>query len=182
MSKTMGKEESMRRTAVIVLAALVAVAAAAPAAWAQAQSGEKPQLVLTLSAQKEATVKGPDGKAKTEWQDVKTGNPGDVIRYTIAYRNAGKSEARDAVIVDPVPKGTTYIPGSAAGEGAEIGFSLDGKTFQAPPQLKYKVRQPDGSEAELQASPDMYTHIRWTISKPVPPGGTGAVSFKVKVR
>ncbi len=164
----------------IVLVTLLAVTAAVPSALAQ--GGEKPELVLTLSAQKEAIVKGPDGKAKTEWQDVKTGNPGDVIRYTIAYRNGGKSDARDAVIVDPVPKGTTYIPGSAAGEGAAITFSLDGKTFQAPPQLKYKVRQPDGTQADLVASPDMYTHIRWTFPKPVPPGGTGAVSFKVKVR
>ena len=170
------------RTIRIALAALLLLAAAVPAALAQAQSGEKPELVLTLSAQKEVAVKGPGGKGKTEWQEVKTGNPGDVIRYTIAYRNSGKSEAREAVIVDPVPKGTTYIPGSAAGEGADVAFSLDGKTFQAPPQLKYRVRQPDGSEAELTASPDMYTHIRWKFSKPVPPGGTGAVSFKVKVR
>ncbi len=166
----------------MALAAVLVLAAAVPAAWAQAPGAEKPELVLTLSAQKEVAVKGPDGKAKIEWQEVKTGNPGDVIRYTIAYRNGGKSEAREAVIVDPVPKGTTYIPGSAAGEGAEIAFSLDGKTFQAPPQLKYKVRQPDGTEAQLTASPDMYTHIRWKLSKPVPPGGTGAVSFKVKVR
>ncbi len=164
----------------IALAMLLAAAAAAPPA--RAQVGEKPKLVLTLSAQKEVSVKGPDGKSKTEWRDVAAGNPGDVIRYTIAYRNGGGSEARDAAIVDPVPKGTTYIPGSAAGEGAVIAFSLDGKTFQAPPQLKYKVRQPDGSDAELVASPDMYTHIRWTFPKPVPAEGMGTVSFKVKVR
>jgi len=180
MSKIKGKEDVKMRTVGTALAVLLVLVAAVPAA--RAQSGEKPELVLTLSAQKEAAVKGPDGKATTKWQDVKTGNPGDVIRYTIAYRNGGKTEARDATIVDPVPKGTTYIPGSAAGEGAEITFSLDGKSFQAPPQLKYRVRQPDGSEAELLASPDMYTHIRWTLLKPVPSGGTGTVSFKVKVR
>ncbi len=164
----------------VVLGVLLAIAAAAPSASAQA--GAKPELVLTLSAQKEAVAKGPDGKARVEWQDVKSGSPGDVIRYTIAYRNGGTSDARDAVIVDPVPKGTTYIPGSAAGERAVITFSLDGKTFQAPPQLKYKVRQPDGTQADLVASPDMYTHIRWTFPTPVPPGGKGAVSFEVKVR
>ncbi len=180
MSRKNGKEKAMMRAVGIALAALLALAATAPSA--RAQVAEKPELVLTLSAQKEVIVKGPDGKARTEWQDVKTGNPGDVIRYTIAYRNGGKSDARDAVIVDPVPPGTTYIPGSAAGEGAEIAFSLDGRTFQAPPQLKYKVRQPDGTEASLLASPDMYTHIRWKFAKPVPPEGKGAVSFKVKVR
>ncbi len=182
MQKTTRKEDVAMRTTRIALAALMVLAAAVPAAMAQAPGGEKPELVLTLTAQKETAVKGADGKARTEWQEVKGGSPGDVIRYTIAYRNAGKSEARDAVIVDPVPKGTSYVPGSAAGEGAEITFSLDGKSFQAPPQLKYRFRQPDGTEAELTASPDMYTHIRWKLSKPVPPGGTGVVSFKVKVR
>ncbi len=179
MARINEKEEAMNRTVRSALLVLLALAAAAPVALAQ--SGGKPELGLTLSARKEVAVKGPDGKAATEWQEVKAGNPGDVIRYTIAYRNGGKSEGRDATIVDPVPKGTTYIPGSAAGEGAEITFSLDGKTFQAPPQLKYRVRQPDGSEAELLASPDMYTHIRWKLLKPVAPGGAGAVSFKVKV-
>lgn len=179
MKKIKEKEEAMKQAVRFALVALLVLVAAAPAA--RAQGGEKPELVLTLSAQKEAAVTGPDGKATTLWQDVKAGNPGDVIRYTIAYRNGGKSEARDAAIVDPVPKGTTYLPGSAAGEGAEITFSLDGKTFQAPPQLKYRVRQPDGSESELLASPDMYTHIRWRLLKPVPPEGKGAVSFKVKV-
>ncbi len=165
----------------MVLAALLVLAAGA-AAWAQPQGGEPPQLVLTLSAQKETAVKGPDGKERIEWKDVTKGSPGDVIRYTIAYRNGGKSDARDAVIVDPVPKGAAYLPGSAAGQGAEITFSLDGRTFQVPPQLKYKARQPDGREAELVAPPDMYTHIRWKLSAPVPPGGTGAVSFQVRVR
>ncbi len=180
MANIEGKEESMKRAVMSALVAFLVLAAAAPAA--RAQGGEKPELVLTLSAHKEAAVTGPDGRATTEWREVRTGNPGDVIRYTVAYRNAGKSEGRNATIVDPVPEGTTYIPGSAAGDGTAITFSLDGKTFQAPPQLKYKVRRSDGSEAELLASPDMYTHIRWKLPDPLPPGGTGAVSFKVKVR
>lgn len=168
------------RKAQSVLTALLLLAAAAGSALAQA--GEKPDLKLSLSAHKEVGVKGPGGAAKTEWREVKTADPGDVVRYTIAYRNDGKSEARDAEIVDPVPKNTSYVPDSAAGEGAEISFSLDGKAFETPPRLKYKVRQPDGSFVEQVAAPDMYTHIRWKFAKPVPPGGSGAVSFKVKVR
>ena len=142
----------------------------------------KPQLALTLTAQKEVTAKDAEGKPKAEWQEVRDVKPGDILKYTITYRNVGTVEARDGRIVDPVPQETSYVSGSVEGKDAEITFSLDGKTYQAPPMLKYKVRQADGTEAEHDATPEMYTHIQWKLLKPVPPGGTGSVSFEAKVK
>ena len=147
-------------------------------AWAQ----DKPNLTLSIAAQKEAVVKDKDGKPKSEWRDVNDINPGDIVRYVIRYANSGKAEVRNAVITDPVPSTTTYIPDTAKGKGAEITYSLDGKSFQSAPMLSYKVKQPDGTEVEYKATPDMYTHIRWRLIKPVPAGGSGTVSFKVKVK
>ena len=161
---------------------LVLVVLAFTASAALAQIGEKPELMLTLSAQKEVTVPGEDGKPKTEWQEVQSTSPGDELKYTIRYENKGEAEARDAKIVDPVPQNTSYISGTAEGESAEITFSLDGKTFGPPPLLKYRVKQADGTEVEYVATPEMYTHIQWKLNKAVPPGGTGSVSFKVKVQ
>jgi uncharacterized repeat protein (TIGR01451 family) len=152
------------------------------AANALAADPAKPELALTLTAQKEVTVKDAEGKSKVELQEVKEAKTGDLLKYTIAYKNVGTVEARDGRVVDPVPKETAYVPGSAEGKDAAITFSLDGKTFQDPPLLKYKVRQADGTEVEYQATPEMYTHIQWKLLKPVPPGGTGSVSFKVVVR
>jgi len=142
----------------------------------------KPELALTLAAQKEVTVKDAEGKTKVEWQEVRDVKPGDILKYTITYRNVGTVEARDGRVVDPVPQETAYVSGSVEGKDAAITFSLDGKTFQDPPLLKYKVRQADGTEAEYQATPEMYTHIQWKLLKPVPPGGTGSLSFKAKVK
>ena len=159
---------------------LVVIAFSATAALAQV--GPKPDLVLTLSVQKKMDVKGEDGKPKTEWQEVQSTGPGDVLQYTIRYENKSKVEARDAKIVDPVPPSTSYINGSAEGVGAAITFSIDGKTFQPPTLLKYRVRQPDGTEVEHVATSDMYSHIQWKLIKPVPPGGTGSVSFQVTVQ
>lgn len=152
------------------------------AAYAPAADPAKPELALTLSASKEVTVKDAEGKTKAEWQEVREANPGDIVMYTITYRNVGTVEAREARVVDPIPSETTYVSGSAEGKDAAITFSLDGKTFQDPPLLRYKVRQADGTEAEYQATPEMYTHIQWKLLKPVPPGGTGAMSFKAKVK
>lgn len=140
---------------------------------------ERPNLVLKLSAQSEVIVKDENGKSRTEWREVKSFEPGDVLRYTIAYTNDGKTEARNAVIADPIPAGTTYVANSAEGANTEITFSLDGKSFQVPPMLKYKVKSSGPSDQEFYATPQMYTHIRWKISKPVLPGETGTVSFKV---
>jgi uncharacterized repeat protein (TIGR01451 family) len=168
----------MKRKRLFVVIAVLALTATA----ALAQIGEKPELVLTLLPQKEMTVKDQDGKSKTEWQEVQSTQPGDVLRYMIRYENKGKGEARDATFVDPVPQGTIYIGESAEGEGAEITFSLDGKTFRQAPLLTYKVRRADGSVTEHIATPEMYTHVQWKLSKPVPPGGMGSVSLKVLVR
>jgi len=167
---------------ILFAAMLAAVAVSVGATNAAAADPAKPVLALTLSVQKEATVKDAEGKPKVEWQEATDVKPGDILKFTIAYKNTGLAEARDGLVTDPVPKDTAYISGSAEGKDAEITFSLDGKTFQSPPLLKYKVRQADGSDAEYQATPEMYTHIQWKLLKPVPSGGTGSLSFKAKVR
>jgi len=168
----------MKRRRLFVVIAVLALTATA----ALAQIGEKPDLVLTLSVHKEVVVTGEDGKPKTEWQEVQSTGPGDVLKYTIRYENKGKAEARGAKVVDPVPQGTSYVSGSAVGEGMDITFSLDGKIFLPPPLLTYRVRKADGTEVEYVATPEMYTHVQWALPKPVPPGGTGSVSLQVKVQ
>ena len=39
--------------------------------------------------------------------------PGEVIIYSINYHNTGDTEAENVAIIDPIPEGTVYIPGSA---------------------------------------------------------------------
>ena len=162
-----------------LMIAIVSLMVCSPAA---AALEDKPNLILNLSVEKQVIVKDEEGKTNIQWQEVTDTDPGDVLRYTILYVNTGRSEARNAVIVDPVPEGTTYISSSAAGTDSQVTFSLDGKTFQTPPMLTYKVRQGDGAEIEYKATPEMYTHINWQLLKPVPPGGTGTLNFHVMVK
>lgn len=178
-NKKTRKEEtimSIMRFLIIAMVSLVICSSAAAALE------NKPNLVLNLSVEKQIIVKNEEGTANIQWQEVTETEPGDILRYTISYVNAGNAEARNAVIVDPVPQGTTYIGSSAEGKDSQINFSLDGKNFQSPPLLTYKVKQDDGTETEYKATPDMYTHINWTMSKPVPPGGSGTLNFSVKVK
>ena len=138
-------------------------------------------MTMSLVVRKEVQVRDASG-SRTEWQEVKESRPGDTLMYVVTYKNAGKVDARGWRIVDPVPEGTGYIAGSAEGRDAAVTFSIDGKNFQEPAQLKYKVREAGGAELLQAAAPETYTHIQWKLGKPVPPGGTGTVSFKVKVR
>jgi uncharacterized repeat protein (TIGR01451 family) len=150
---------------------LIALLLSSPgAAWAA------PRLELTLEQLREV----PDGAAikRVPAKDV---HPGDVVQYVLRYVNRGDEVARDAVIGDPIPPGTTYLAGTASGEGAEITFSSDGgKTFASAVRLTYEIKTPGGAVEKRVATPGDYTHIRWTLKR-VEPGGGGAVSFKVRV-
>jgi uncharacterized repeat protein (TIGR01451 family) len=142
----------------------------------------KPELVLKMKAEKEVTITDRGGASRTEWREVASLKPGELVRYTITCTNSGSSEARNPVIVDPVPTGTVYIAGSAEGKNSEITFSMDGRKFESAPLLKYRTKGIGVTGQEMVVTPEMYTHIRWKFIKPFPPGGSGWVSFKVKVR
>ncbi|HTG82047.1 MAG TPA: hypothetical protein VL949_08910 [Geobacteraceae bacterium] len=141
----------------------------------------KPLVSVSITAEKEVLVKKGDEKVKKRVPATKI-IPGNVVFYTVNYINSGDEAATDAIIDDPIPQGTVYIPGSATGEHAEITFSIDGgKTFKKPTLLTYEVKNKDGSIEKRTASPEEYTHVRWTIST-IPAGAKGTVGFKVRIK
>lgn len=156
----------------VVVTALLMVPALAFAA---------PKITMQVKASKEVTVK-QNGKNVTKMMPVKGVNPGDVITYTITYKNEGNELAKDVVINDPIPEGCIYLAETAEGKGADITYSIDkGKTYNKPTILTYEAATPGGKSEKRVATPDDYTHIRWVVDS-VPAGGSGKVSFKVKVK
>jgi uncharacterized repeat protein (TIGR01451 family) len=135
----------------------------------------KPRIVISIAQLKEVS----DGKA-TKLVAAQAAAPGDVIEYQLTYKNEGDEIATNAVIEDPIPKGTTYLENSASGDGA-ITFSNDkGKTFAPAVKLTYEVKLPSGAVEKKVATPAEYTNVRWTVSA-VPAGASGKVSFRVRV-
>ena len=136
-----------------------------------------PLIQVSMKAEKEVIVNKVAKKVAADKV-----NPGDVIFYTINYVNSGNEGATDAFLDDPIPKGTVYITGSAFGENAEITFSIDGgKTFKKPSLLTYEVKTPEGKIEKRSASPEKYTHVRWTVNT-IPAGGKGQVGFQVRMK
>lgn len=137
-----------------------------------------PKIEISLTLAKEVPTK--PGAKTTKLIPTTSATPGDIVHYTVSYVNKGDEKATNAKIEEPIPPGMTYLEGTAAGAGAEITFSSDGKTFAPPTQLTFEVTSASGKTEKKVVTPNEYTHIRWTL-KEVPPGASGKVTFQVKV-
>jgi uncharacterized repeat protein (TIGR01451 family) len=53
-------------------------------------------------------------------------NPGDVLEYTISFKNTGQDAATKVFVIDPIPSGTSYVTGSLKiAAGANTGTKTD---------------------------------------------------------
>ncbi len=140
----------------------------------------KPLVNISIKAETEVTVK-KDGKTVTKRVAATEVEPGNVIFYTISFRNDGDEKATNAVLENPIPKDTRYAPGSAYGEG-EITFSIDkGKSYNKPTLLTYEYKDKQGKPVTKIASPDVYTNIRWVIPV-IEAGKQGSVGYQTIVK
>lgn len=164
------KSRRIKTTITLLAAALLLPAAS----WA------KPQVQLTIGAEKEVTVT-ENGKVIVKRVPATETVPGETVIFTIHYENTGDETATNVVIKDPIHEETAYVPGSAT-ETGEVAFSIDGgKTYKNPSLLTYVVQNSDGTKEKRVATPEQYTHIRWQIPK-IRPGEKGQVSFHVQIQ
>jgi uncharacterized repeat protein (TIGR01451 family) len=103
---------------------------------------------------------------------VKTAIPGDVIMFTVSYRNNGYGEAREAAIVHAVPKGTTFVAGSE-----KLTDSGTVTTHYWSKNAKEWLENAPADEADIGK-------VRWVFAEPILPTAedpNGHVSFKVVI-
>jgi uncharacterized repeat protein (TIGR01451 family) len=90
---------------------------------------------------------------------------GDEVHYTIRVRNPGQRPVTGVQVTKRMPFGLRYLPGSATGPASDVEFSSDGgKSFTASAQ---------GGE---------FTHLRWTLRRPLPPDSTALLRFRARFR
>lgn len=109
--------------------------------------------------------------------------PGDLVEYRLTYANTGASGISQLTVNGPVPKGTRYVPNSAAAATRHtLRFSYDGgKTWLATPPLR-EVRTADGQVRREPASPDEITNIAWQVQEPLKPGSNQVYRYRVRVQ
>ncbi len=97
----------------------------------------------------------------TKSADKSTAKPGELVTYTITYRNTGTAIAHNLVFTDAVPQNTEFV--SASGSGASI-------TYRHTPGGQF-----DSSPAQP------VIEVRWTITS-LAPGETGSLTMVVRVK
>ncbi len=110
-------------------------------------------------------------------------HPDDVIEYRLTYANNSEGALKNVSVIDPIPAGTEYVSLSATRPRAGIvEFSIDsGRTYHVWP-VRYKKTLEDGTEVVVQATPQMVSHIRWTIAGEFEPESEITLSYRATVK
>jgi uncharacterized repeat protein (TIGR01451 family) len=161
----------MKRISFALLLALTVFGSAALATNGEGLTGTVEAFrVVKLEDGKESFL--PAGKA----------SPKDVIEYRLTYKNNGTELVQSIFITDPIPSGTQYIEASASQpDNGRVEFSIDGgRTYRNWP-IEIIEKTNDGREVVKRATPDMVTHIRWTLNDTFQPERQITVSYRTVI-
>ncbi len=165
---------------VLPLAALCLLVLGGAAALAQRQLKSaavgRPEVKVMLSG----TVLRDQDKLPLE--KVEKVNPGEILDWTITSENAGNASAISYKTVGQIPKGTTFVAGSATADGSTtVVYSIDnGQTYSVQPMIEEK--QPDGSTKKVAAPVSMYTQVRYEWADPLAADSKLSAAYKVRVK
>lgn len=134
---------------------------------------------LKTISELEITEVNAQGVKTVKRVPAKTVVPGSIVVYTISAKNTGTQPADNVVVTNPIPKQMRYIDGSATGNGTDITFSVDGgKKYAKPDKLNVK----DAAGKPRPATPEDYTHVRWTFNSSLQAGQESPVSYRAQVK
>jgi len=151
------------------------------ASIAHARQGQ-PHISVDVTVFHETTIRDAGGREERRLEPVRDTHPGDTLLYRIKCTNRGDAVAPTAQIVDPIPSGTRLVPASWSLPDAEFAVSVDGgKSFSAFP-IRLPVRLASGEIIQKEVDHSAYTHVRWSATRPLPPGESREAAYKVVVR
>ena len=170
--------KTKKRLSVVMLAGLILLVATG-AGIAQRNymlaNAARPEVKVSL-------VGSVERDAKVMTLDKATAvRPGEVLTWTVDAENVGNAPALKYRVVTHVPRGTEYVKDSAAVEGADARYSIDGgKSFSPQPMIEQK--QADGSIKLTPAPLSLYTSISYEWANPLAQGARVTASYKVRVK
>jgi uncharacterized repeat protein (TIGR01451 family) len=157
---------SVRLTLAILIAAAAGVASRATAA------NTAGSVAVELTANRVTQSQGKEVLAPAE-----KAQPGETLQYRALYRNDGAAEAKGLMATLPIPRGTSYVPGTA--QPGRVEASLDGRTF-APVPLKRSVKLADGRTVVKDVPVAEYRALRWALGT-LPSKQSRAVTARVRI-
>lgn len=122
-------------------------------------TGASPALGSSDALADVTTISVSNGLVLVKSVDLPSAAPGDLLTYTITYVNPGAQPLSNIVISDATPTWTVFDSATCASPGAGI----TGCTLAQP--------------AAGAAGP-----VSWTLAGALAPGGSGSVSYRVRVQ
>ena len=130
-------------------------------------------VVVKSVAEVEKEVVDASGAKSTKLMPLTTAMPGTTVVYTTTASNVCKQPVDKIEISNFVPEHMTYVASSAMATGAEVTYSLDGKTFGTADQLTVLE-----NGVSRKARADEYKFFRWAFKGSLAPGAQAAASFR----
>jgi uncharacterized repeat protein (TIGR01451 family) len=130
------------------------------------------QLKVNLKAEKIQVVDSKETHASAE-----QAKPGDVLEYDAQYVNEGKAPVTHVMATLPIPKGTAFLPETAAPK--DVTASTDGASY-APVPLMRTVKTQDGHTKQEKVPFSEYRSLRWDIGS-IAAGSSKTVHARVKL-
>ena len=119
-----------------------------------------PVLVSVATLDDHTTVIDSGGLELVKSVDVTSAKPGDVITYTLTYRNLGTQSLSAVLIRDATPAHTVFVTASCGTLGGGLG----------------------GCSLTTQPAPGATGDVTWSLAGSLLPGASGNVSFQVRVQ
>lgn len=112
-------------------------------------------------------------------EEVKSG---EILDWKIISANEGNADAQNYRVVGQIPKGTSFVAGSAKGDDApKVFYSIDGgKSFSTQPVIEEK--QADGSLKQIPAPVSLYTQVRFEWAKSLSPQSSLNAAYRVQIK
>jgi uncharacterized repeat protein (TIGR01451 family) len=174
----MKRSSKNRATAFVITCALLIVGGAAVFARTGAARMfiSRPEIKVALAGSVHR------GQQELALEKAEAVGSGEVVSWSIVSNNVGNAAAHDYRTVGQIPKGTTFVEGSAKADGrVAVTYSIDGgKSFTAKPMIAEK--QPDGTMKEVPAPVSMYTQVRYEWADPLAAEGKLTASYQVRVK
>ena len=130
-------------------------------------------LVVKSTAEVEQVSTDAQGKKSTKLVPLSTAVPGTEVIYTTTASNNCTKSADKVAISNFVPEHMTYVPSSVFSPGAQVEFSLDGKTFGTAEKLTVTE-----NGVARPARAEEYKFFRWTFASSLQPGANAFARFR----
>ena len=160
---------------VALMFAVATFAASAPELNAQQPQQGKSGLSMSF---KNLTLTRDSARARRSKANEVAAN--DTLRFSLVFANNEGKELRNVTFENPMPAHLQLMGGTVTTSApAKVEYSIDGGvTFSAQPMVNVLE---NGRQIPKPATPESYTHIRWTIRDEIAPGARVTAQFDTRV-